>query len=118
MVSLVACFGSWTPSAHSQVAHYYIELVPEKSPICQDRGGQAYSVELASGRLSLYRPGAGGAMFTIPVPANGQVRTTYKSPAGGNMEFSGNTLTGEFMLLNRSTSCLYRLVGRNPEFKP
>jgi hypothetical protein len=118
MASVVAGFGLSASSAHAQRANYYIELVPEKSPICQDRGGQAYTVELASRKLSLYRPGDGGPMFTIAVPADGEVRQAYKSPAGGNMEFSGNVLTGQFMLLNRSTSCLYKLVGKNPEFKP
>jgi hypothetical protein len=102
----------------AQVVNYYIELVPEKSANCQDRGGQAYTIELAAGKLSVYRPGTSGPMFTTTVPANGEVRQAYKSPAGGNMEFSGNVTTGQFMLFNRSTSCLYKLVGKHPEFRP
>ena len=118
MACVVLGFVLPVSSAHSQRANYYLELVLEKSAICQDRGGQAYTVELASKKLSLYRPGDGGAMFTVAVPADGEVRQAYKSPAGGNMEFSGNVLTGQFMLFNRSTNCLYKLVGKNPEFKP
>lgn len=118
MAAVVPGFGLPVSAAYAQRANYYIELVPEKSAICQDRGGQAYTVELASKKLSLYRPGDGGPMFTITVPADGEVRQAYKSPAGGSMEFSGNVLTGQFMLFNRSTNCLYKLVGKNPEFKP
>jgi hypothetical protein len=97
--------------AHAEQRQYVIVLIADKSPGSCDKGGGAYVVDVSKETISLANVNSTASpQFKVAIPADGNVKTEYKSSAGGRMEFTGNVRTGQYELFNWSTSCRYRLV--------
>jgi hypothetical protein len=97
-----------TGTAHADTKTYRAETIPEKSLVGCSGGGGTYTMDISNGVLTLGNSSA-PKQFAEPIQSDGKITKSFKSPAGGNMEFIGLG-NGAYELINRSTTCHYRLV--------
>ncbi len=113
MILAVLMLGAAITTAHAQTKEYYTELVegPQSRSSCP-KVFSAYSVTVSAGTVSI--AAAVGKLFSGPLESTGIFRSgVFRSPAGGNVEFWGDTTKGEYTMYNASNICLYRFVPKN-----
>ncbi|MFO1079155.1 MAG: hypothetical protein U1E23_00810 [Reyranellaceae bacterium] len=94
--------------AQAESRTYRLDVIPEKSLSNCSRAGQAYTVELSNGVLTLGTSYA-RRLFSAPVESDGKMATSFTDPASGLMRFIalGN---GEYELISPLLPCHYRLA--------
>lgn len=107
-MAIASVLGVLATQAQAGSTTYRLEVIPEKSLSSCSRGGQAYTVDVSRGVMTLGTSYA-RRLFSEPIKSDGKIATSFTDPASGIMEFIGLG-NGEYELINPLSPCYYRLV--------
>lgn len=95
-------------AAHSETWQARGELMADRSVTNCDKVLDPGIFELVAGAFSLSNKL--GKMFTITVPADGEIKHVYQSPSNAHFEISGNVKSRDLRLRNSDTNCSWKLI--------
>ena len=96
--------------AYSETWQARGELLADKSVTNCDKVLDPSRFELVASDFSLSNKL--GKMFTITVPADGEIQHFYQSPSSAHFEISGNVKSRDLRLRNSDTNCSWKLISQ------
>jgi len=97
--------------AHSETWQARGELMVDKSVTnCDKELAPPSTFELVASDFSMSNKL--GKMFTITVPADGEINHAYQSPSSAHFEISGNVKSRDLRLHNSDTNCWWKLISQ------